>query len=104
MSKIVDEIIRDIRENPESWLPVKQEKYVSGEKWCGIEKEKAEVRITTNYSMHLFDLIIGGAEFPYSIFDQGKVDRAVKWWYKNCPVGVAGIDLENTDNPKLVKL
>lgn len=76
MSKFVDEIIRDIKKNPQSWEDVKG----SGLKKGGIELCCCCVGYRF---LSVCFVEINDEEIPTTYWDKWKIETAVTWWYKN---------------------
>lgn len=83
MSKYIDEIVKDIKENPESWRRkgsnglIKDDILISdtGNGW-----------ITSIASVEVAGLIDGFGQF--SLMDRINIERVFKWWIRNASLGM----------------
>lgn len=84
MSKYIDEIIEDLKNNPKSF------KKDPGKGWgCGVKKDDLEV--IGGFGIIIFPLIsvyINGSSIPISYIDKIRVYVALKIWYKQIPLEI----------------
>lgn len=83
MSKYIDEIIKDIKTNPDSWRD---------QQGNGIKK--GDVTITGYGNTAILSCIsvyVNYKEMPAKWYDNYRLERAVGWWYRN--VSLATISL-----------
>jgi len=75
MSKFVDEIIHDIRTNPDTW-----------QDQCGYGIKKDNV-IVTDYGntaiLSIISVYVNNKEMTRTWRDGYKLEKAVSWWYRN---------------------
>lgn len=79
MSKYVDEIIKDIRDNPNSW-----KRLDTGNCYDGIQK--GNIKLTQYGNTRLLSIInveIDNVRQRKTYLDSWRLESAVTWWYKN---------------------
>lgn len=77
MSVVIDELVKDIRNNPSSYTP-------KMEAFHGLKKEGVEIKLCGNTCLlSICNVYINGEPFPTTYIDRWKVEKAVSWWYRN---------------------
>lgn len=80
MSKFVDEILKDIKENKNSWVKCSY--------GTGIKKDTIVVDNYGNSALlSIVHVLINNQDMPLTYMDRYRLEKAVGWWYRN-------IDLE----------
>ena len=75
MSKFVDEIIDDIKSNPDSWRD--QIGY-------GIKKDRIIITGHGNSAiLSVIDVYVNNKQITRTYIDAFRLEKAVSWWYKN---------------------
>lgn len=75
MSKFIDEIITDIKADPDSWRDQ-----------CGNGIKKGEVIITDHGNsalLSIIDVYVNNKRITRTWRDGYRLEKAVSWWYKN---------------------
>ena len=80
MSKFIEEIIKDLKDNPETWRDVKG--------GC-IEKDEILISCFGNTRvLSVISVFINGQDIPTSYIDRWRLEVAVNNWYKTIPLDV----------------
>ena len=74
MSKYIDDIIKDIKTNPETYSI-----YYSS----GLEKDNIEITSFGTRMVPAMDVCINGISLPTSYIDRWRLESVIKKWYKN---------------------
>jgi hypothetical protein len=80
MSKFVDDIIYNIRKQPETWsvLPRRTQ-----EKASGIASGRVQIRLHGNSALaSIIDVDVDGIEMTITYWDRFFLERAVSWWFR----------------------
>ena len=80
MSKYIDEIIKDIKANPETYKD-----------YAGRGLEKGNISISGFGNTKLLSIIhvyIKSKDMPTSYIDLWRLETVIKWWYRNCNLDI----------------
>jgi hypothetical protein len=73
MSKYVDEILKDLKENPETFRDYKG---------CGVQKNEIVVAFYGNTRvLSIISVYIKGNDIPLSYMDKWRLEVSIKKWY-----------------------
>jgi hypothetical protein len=76
MSKFVDEILKDIRENKNNWIKC--------DNGAGIKKDNIYICQHGNTALlSVVHILINEVDMPLTYMDKWRLEKAVGWWYKN---------------------
>jgi hypothetical protein len=76
MSKFVDELLKQIYNEKDTW-----KKYANG---TGIEKSNIKIYNFGNTKiLSVVSIDIEGQDMPLTYMDRYKLEKAIGWWYKN---------------------
>lgn len=77
MSKYVDDILQDIKENPLAWSKA----------MGGVKKDNILITGMGNTALlSIVDIHIDGQYVPASYYDLFKIERAINKWYRSVPL------------------
>lgn len=80
MSKYVDEILKDLKDNPETF------KDYEGQ---GVEKGNIIICLYGNTRVvSIIDVYINGKNMPTSYIDLWRLETAIKYWYRNISLSI----------------
>jgi hypothetical protein len=75
MSKFVDEIIQDLKNNPKTFFDCRG---------VGVKKENiAVIGYGNTRVLSIIDVLVNGESIPTSYMDKWRLEVAIKNWYRN---------------------
>ncbi len=75
MSKYIDEIIADIKQNPQNWMDYKAN---------GVQKGNIIVNLYGNSKLlSVINVRINNKEMPTKYIDRWRLEAVIKWWYES---------------------
>lgn len=82
MSRVANEIYKDIKNNPEKWTPV-----MGLFTYNGLQKEDIKI-VSCEYPrvVSLLEIKIKDKRICCSYMDRWRLQGLVAWWYRNCSV------------------
>ena len=81
MLKSISEVISDIYNNPEAWLP-----FAKNGEYTGIQKDNIKICYMGNTKLlSVIKIYFSGNMLPSSFLDKYRLEKACLWWFKKAP-------------------